>query len=292
VGDSESGHRGRFRGGRGGGGRFFDHGELRQVVLALLGEQPRHGYDIIRAIEQRTGGVYCPSPGVIYPTLQLLEDVGHAVPVTAEGTRNSYQITPAGRAFLDENTTLIGDIMSRMVRAGRKAQAPPVIVAAMDNLKSALRSSGTDPWSGPEVHTIAAAIDTAANHIRSLRQDTGINSAGTATEKADMNNINSEAPTMLHTIARIETERASIYLQQLCKHFAHKAPVEFTPEKGQITFASGICRLEAKDGVLTLMADSEDDERMTRLQGVVEKHLIRFAFREPHVIAWHAADAG
>src|SRR4051794_7318012 len=83
--------RGRFRGGRGGGGRFFDHGELRQVVLALLGEQPRHGYDIIRAIEQRTGGTYAPSPGVIYPTLQLLEDIGHVTPASPEGTRNLFQ---------------------------------------------------------------------------------------------------------------------------------------------------------------------------------------------------------
>lgn len=100
-----------------------------------------------------------------------------------------------------------------------------------------------------------------------------------------------ETPTMLHTVARISSERASIYLQQLCKHFAHKAPVEFTPEQGQITFASGICRLTAQDNVLTLMADAEDDEKMTRLQGVVEKHLIRFAFREPHVIDWHPAGA-
>ncbi|MDB5598008.1 MAG: transcriptional regulator, PadR family protein [Xanthobacteraceae bacterium] len=281
---------GRFRGGRGGGGRFFDHGELRQVVLALLGEQPRHGYDIIRAIEQRTGGAYCPSPGVIYPTLQLLEDVGHAIPATADGTRNSYQITPAGRAFLDENNTLIGDIMSRVARAGRRAQASPIIVAAMDNLKSALRSSA-DPWSEPEARNVAAAIDAAANHIRSLRQDTVKNSAGTASENIDMDSINMEATTMLHSIARIESERASIYLQQLCKHFAHKAPVEFTSEKGQITFSSGICRLEAKDSVLTLMADAEDEARMTKLQEVVEKHLIRFAFREPHKIEWHAANA-
>lgn len=288
IGDGEGGHRGRFRGGRGGGGRFFDHGELRQVVLALLGEQPRHGYDIIRAIEQRTGGTYCPSPGVIYPTLQLLEDVGHVVPAVAEGTRNSYQITPAGRAFLDENNSLIGDIMSRMVRAGRKAKGPPIIVAAMDNLKSALRSGGDEPWSEPEARTVAAAIDTAANHIRSLRQDTVKNRAGIASENIDMDSTNIEAPTMLHTIARIESERASIYLQQLCKHFAHKAPVEFTPEKGQITFASGICRLTAKDNVLTLMADAEDDAKMAKLQDVVEKHLIRFAFREPHVIAWQA----
>jgi DNA-binding PadR family transcriptional regulator len=166
----DDGHRGRFRGGRGGGGRFFDHGELRQVVLALLGEQPRHGYDVIRAIEQRTGGTYAPSPGVIYPTLQLLEDVGHVVPLVADGTRNRYQITPAGRAFLDDNNALIGDIMARMTRVGRKALAPPAIVTAMDNLKSALRSGGDEPWTATEARHIAAAIEVAAHQIRSLRQ--------------------------------------------------------------------------------------------------------------------------
>jgi DNA-binding PadR family transcriptional regulator len=169
---SRHGHRhggfGRGFGGRG-GGRFFDHGELRHVVLALLAEQPRHGYDIIRAIDQRTAGAYAPSPGVIYPTLQLLEDVGHAAPATGDDTRNSYQITPAGRAFLKENSAMVGDIMSRMQRAGRsQASAFPAIVGAMDNLKSALRS-GSEPWTETEARAVAVAIDTAANSIRSLR---------------------------------------------------------------------------------------------------------------------------
>lgn len=163
------GRRGRLTGGRGGGGRFFDHGELRHVLLALLGEQPRHGYDIIRAIEQRTGGAYCPSPGVIYPTLQLLEDVGHAAPAAGDVARHSYQITPAGRAFLDQNSTLIGDIMARMKRVSRsQASASPLIVTAMDNLKSALHSSA-EPWSETVARDVAAAIDSTAAHIRALR---------------------------------------------------------------------------------------------------------------------------
>jgi DNA-binding PadR family transcriptional regulator len=167
---SRHGHRrGGFGRGFGGGGRFFDHGELRHVVLALLAEQPRHGYDIIRAIDQRTGGAYSPSPGVIYPTLQLLEDVGYAQPATGDDARNSYQITPEGRAFLEENSALIGDIMSRMQRLGRsQAAAFPAIVNAMDNLKSALRS-GTEPWTETEARGVAAAIDTAADSIRALR---------------------------------------------------------------------------------------------------------------------------
>ncbi len=96
---------------------------------------------------------------------------------------------------------------------------------------------------------------------------------------------------MNYSIARIESERASIYLQQLCKHFAHKIPVEFTPEQGQITFSSGICRLEAKDGVLTLKAEAEDAAKLAQVQDVTERHLIRFAFREPHVVEWRAMDA-
>jgi uncharacterized protein len=96
---------------------------------------------------------------------------------------------------------------------------------------------------------------------------------------------------MAHSSARIETERASIYLQQLCKHFAHKLPVTFTPEQGQITFSIGICRLEASDGILVLGAEAADDARLTQLQGVIDKHLLRFAFRDPPRIEWHALDA-
>ncbi len=168
-GGGRHGHRGRAGHGLGGGGRFFDHGELRHVVLALLNEQPRHGYDIMRAIDERTGGAYCPSPGVIYPTLQMLEDVGHIAQAGGEASRNVYRITPEGSAFVEENGALIGDIMSRMKRAGRsQAGAFPVLVAAMDNLKSALRS-GRESWSEAETRNVAQAIDEAADRIRKLR---------------------------------------------------------------------------------------------------------------------------
>lgn len=96
---------------------------------------------------------------------------------------------------------------------------------------------------------------------------------------------------MTHSSARIETERASIYLQQLCKHFAHKLPVTFTPEQGQIAFSAGICRLEARDGILVLKAEAEDEARLAQLQGVIDKHLLRFAFRDPPKIEWQAASA-
>jgi hypothetical protein len=98
---------------------------------------------------------------------------------------------------------------------------------------------------------------------------------------------------MNHSVARVETERASIYLQQLCKHFAHKRPVEFTPEKGQISLSAGICRLDAADGVLTIRAEAEGAGQLTQLQDVIEKHLARFAFRNPVTLEWRAAaDSG
>ena len=94
---------------------------------------------------------------------------------------------------------------------------------------------------------------------------------------------------MKHANARVETDRASSYLQQLCKHFAHKLAVEFTPEKGRIEFSIGTCRLAAKDRVLTLDAEAQDDATLTQLQGVVDRHLLRFAFREEMRIEWKAA---
>ncbi len=155
--------------GRGGNGRFFDYGELRHVVLALVDEQPRHGYDIIRAIDQRTSGAYCPSPGVIYPTLALLEDVGHVRAETADGARNRYRITPDGRAFLVDNKALVDALLARMRHVGSvQASASPAIVAAMDGLKSALRS-GPEPWTAEEAKAVAGAIDAAAERIRALR---------------------------------------------------------------------------------------------------------------------------
>src|SRR3954467_15601285 len=95
-----AGHRahGRHRGGR--IGRFLEHGDLRFLVLALLAEQPRHGYELIKELEDRTGGAYRPSPGVIYPTLALLEDEGFIAPSAGDSARKLFEVTDAGREAL------------------------------------------------------------------------------------------------------------------------------------------------------------------------------------------------
>ncbi|TPW29832.1 PadR family transcriptional regulator [Martelella alba] len=88
--------------GFGRGGRFLRQGNIRILVLKLIADEPRHGYEIIKAIEDMSGGAYAPSPGVIYPTLSFLEEGGFVL-AEAEGNKKRYRITEEGRAHLDEN---------------------------------------------------------------------------------------------------------------------------------------------------------------------------------------------
>lgn len=187
--DFEGGERGE-RGGRGGrgfgrgfgsrhrGGRMFDYGELRLLVLALIAGQPRHGYELIKAIEERLGGAYSPSPGVIYPTLAWLDDMGYAAAEADEGGRKRYRITAEGEAFLAANKAAADDLLARggngsdqgegagFARGGRWAGVPVGIVRGMENLKLALRlriRGGTLDAAAAE--KIAAALDEAARAI-------------------------------------------------------------------------------------------------------------------------------
>lgn len=161
-------HEGRHGGRHGGrGARPFDYGELRLLVLAMIGEQPRHGYELMKAIEERMGGSYSPSPGVIYPTLAWLEDMGYAA-VEAEGGRKSFRITPDGTAFIAENRAAIDAITARMGSGprGRPDGVPAPIIRAMENLKLALRlklrMGALEPAA---VEKIAAALDAAAQTV-------------------------------------------------------------------------------------------------------------------------------
>jgi DNA-binding PadR family transcriptional regulator len=156
-------------GGRGGRpGRFFDHGDLRYVLLGLIAEQPRHGYELIKAIEEKFGGMYSPSPGVIYPTLTLLEELGYIRPESAEGPRKQFVITPEGAAFLAANQAVVDQIFTRMaevshVYAGGPA---PEIRRAMHNLEAALRIRlGHGPPTPDQVGAVTAVLDRAASEI-------------------------------------------------------------------------------------------------------------------------------
>ncbi len=106
------------RGGPFGGGRMFDHGDLKLVILRLLDEKPRHGYEIIKELEERSGGRYTPSAGAIYPTLTMLEDLGYAISTPEEGGKKVYAITDAGRAHLAEHLPLVDELFERVNQIG------------------------------------------------------------------------------------------------------------------------------------------------------------------------------
>src|SRR5258708_21030598 len=107
------------------GERFFGRGDLKYVILDLLKDQPRHGYDIIRALEERMRGRYRPSPGSVYPTLQMLEDLGYVTSSQQEG-KKVYSITEEGRRYLTEQASTIDDIRSRISAGWDAAQRPEV----------------------------------------------------------------------------------------------------------------------------------------------------------------------
>jgi DNA-binding PadR family transcriptional regulator len=158
--------------GRGGRGRVFEAGELRLVLLRLIAEQPRHGYDLIRAVEELTHGTYAPSPGVVYPTLTMLQDMGLIREQEAEGSRKLFAVTPEGEAYLAERKDEIDALMSRLEGMGeskRRAGGAP-IKRAVGNLLSALWHRATrEDMDEERLHDIAAILDEAAQRIERLK---------------------------------------------------------------------------------------------------------------------------
>ncbi|OJW20120.1 MAG: PadR family transcriptional regulator [Rhodospirillales bacterium 69-11] len=146
---------------------MFDHGELRFVLLHLIAGKPSHGYELIKAIEDRTGGTYSPSPGVVYPNLTMLEELGQAE-VTEQDGKKLYALTEAGREELRANQAAADAALARMDRAAAaRGDGPaPQIVRAMENLRLALRlrlSRGA--LTQEQVRAVAAALDTAAGAV-------------------------------------------------------------------------------------------------------------------------------
>jgi DNA-binding PadR family transcriptional regulator len=128
-------------------GRMLAHGDLRLIALALIDEQPRHGYEIIKVLEDKTEGWYSPSPGVVYPTLTYLEEVGY-VTAQADGAKKLYSITADGRAHLQQNRDFVDAVLKRLEAAGERyarhrrhdegddegPRVPRLVRAALSNL--------------------------------------------------------------------------------------------------------------------------------------------------------------
>ncbi len=187
--DNPQGDRGAMRKGRGGRhkggrrprlGRFLAHGDLRFLILKLIKEKPRHGYEIIKAIEEQVAGTYSPSPGVIYPTLTLLEELEWIRAIASEGNKRLFEITSDGSLALKANRTTVEAILARMkevneAQASDAAHDPittsnpaiePQLRLALDDLRRAIehRLAG-DPLTKVQIAAIVAALSTAASEV-------------------------------------------------------------------------------------------------------------------------------
>jgi DNA-binding PadR family transcriptional regulator len=157
--------------GRGGGRRrMFDGGELRLVLLKLIADKPRHGYDLIRAVEERTNGAYAPSPGIVYPTITLLADMGLIGEQASDGARKLFEITADGTAHLADNAAEVAALFARLdaLGAARERTDAVPIRRAMHNLKSVLLHRLGEGLDKDKMHDAVALIDEAARKIERL----------------------------------------------------------------------------------------------------------------------------
>lgn len=146
---AQSGGRQRSRSHRGEGQRrrrLFGPGELRLVLLAMLAEEPRHGYELIKALEDMTGGTYTPSPGTIYPTLQMLADEGAIAEQDSEDAKKLFQATDSGLAELEDRKDEIEELWDRLGRKREKARpkGSSELFRAMGNLAQVIRNKAVD----------------------------------------------------------------------------------------------------------------------------------------------------
>jgi DNA-binding PadR family transcriptional regulator len=144
---------------------------LRLVILALVAEQPRHGYEIIKELEERTAGLYTPSAGVIYPTLTLLEETGDIEVKATDGAKKLYEVTDAGRATLDENRKAIDAVFARFeaIRSAAKPERDPRIMRAIDNFKTALAMKmRSGKLSSEQVSALTKLLDETARGIEEI----------------------------------------------------------------------------------------------------------------------------
>jgi DNA-binding PadR family transcriptional regulator len=154
---------------------MFAGDELRLVLLKLIEESPRHGYDLIREIEERTGGAYAPSPGVVYPTVTLLADMGLIGEQASDGAKKVFAITTAGQAHLTERAEQVAALMERLGALGemRERSSRGPVKRAIGNLREAIQQRLGANHPGGEVeqetlHAIADILDEAARRIERL----------------------------------------------------------------------------------------------------------------------------
>ncbi|MEG3165353.1 PadR family transcriptional regulator [Sphingomonas sp. PB2P19] len=163
-------------GGFGGGGgrsrRMFDGGELKLVLLKLIADTPRHGYDLIREIEAMTGGAYAPSPGVVYPTLTLLDEMNLIAEQQSEGAKKRFAATDEGQAMLAEQQETVEALFARLAALNAESERTDSasIRRAVGNLRHVLQHRmARGDVSEETLHQVTALIDEVAQKIERLK---------------------------------------------------------------------------------------------------------------------------
>ena len=151
--------------------RVIDSGELRLLLMKLLSETPRHGYDLIREIEAMTGGAYAPSPGMVYPTLTLLQEMDLISELESEGSRKAFSLTDQGTLEITASVKEIDGIIARMsaMRETHQRMDGGPVRRAIENLRRVIRSRlGNDDVDKDMLHTVAGILDETAQRIERL----------------------------------------------------------------------------------------------------------------------------
>ena len=152
---------------------MFEGGELRLVLLKLIADEPRHGYQLIKAIEDLTEGEYAPSPGVVYPTLTMLEDMGLIREQKSKDSKKVFEATDEGRAHLEENEDEVDELIEKLEGRGRTRRhgQRPEIGRAIGNLMAALRNRiAADGWNDELLDEVVDVLDEAAQRIERARK--------------------------------------------------------------------------------------------------------------------------
>lgn len=150
------------------GGRKFSSSDLQLLLVALLEERPAHGYELIRAIEERSNGFYVPSPGVIYPALTYLEEIGHTA-VEQEGNRKLYSLTDEGRKHLEANRTQVQAMLELLGRIGERMEQVREAFAGVDDI---------DPNAAGDLHRSRHVLKAALMRTRGCKPDQARQIAG------------------------------------------------------------------------------------------------------------------
>jgi DNA-binding PadR family transcriptional regulator len=163
------------------GRRRFDQGDLKYVILGLLAEKPRHGYDVIKDLEEKFGGSYSPSAGTVYPTLALLEDMGFATVSPEDGGRRVYTITDEGLKYLEENKSVVEELFERISSFGEEfmGEATRELGGAIADLARATFQTAPRSLRDPKVATkVRDILRSAAREIEDVLREPAKPAAG------------------------------------------------------------------------------------------------------------------